>query len=169
MSSSPTRIRDEVKAYVDAAYATQFPGGIDMPFGRLARDESGAPWRVAWVPGDGNEGPATKNAQTNPRTLGTVLQRFTLQVWADNFDNAWNLLMQVRRAVYLAAHGSFIFRGHTPLTEGELAAYNLEGHAWELRVDFGIPITDAPVPETTVTSVGHTTADDVSSETGCSS
>lgn len=169
MASTLTRIRDEVKAIVDAAYVAQLPGGIDMPFGRLARDESAAPWRVAWVPGDGNEAPATKNAQANPRSLGTVLQRMTIQVWADNFDNAWNLLMQVRRAVYQAAHGSFAFRGHSPLTEGDLAAYNLEGHAWELRVDFAIPITDAPLPETTVTSVGHSTVDDVTDETGCSS
>lgn len=169
MTSTPTRIRDEVKALVDAAYAAQFPAGIEMPFGRLDRDASSAPPRVAWVPGEASEGPAVKLAGSNPRTLGTVLQRFTLQVWAASFDDAWELLMQVRRAIYLAAHGSFAFRGHSPLSEAEHAAYALEGHAWELRVDFAIPITDAPVPETVVSDVGHTTGLEGSPDAGCSS
>jgi hypothetical protein len=166
MASTLTRIRDEVKALVDASYGADIP----MPFGRLERNAQSAPPRVAWEPGEGAEAPATKNGTTpNPRSLGTVLQRMNLQVWAADFDAAWTLLMQVRRAIYLAAQGSFAFRGHSPLSEGDLAAYELEGHAWALRVDFAIPITDATVPEATVTTVGHTSGVEGSVTAGCSS
>lgn len=169
MASTLTRIVDDVKAIVDASYAAQIPEGIPMPFGRLARDGHSKPPRVAWEPGDGVDGPATKNPQVNPRSLGTVLQRMNVQVWASDFDGAWNLLMQVRRAIYLVAHGSFAFRGHKPLSEGDLAANNLEGHAWHLAVDFAIPIVDATAPETVVTDVGHATHLEGSAEEACSS
>jgi len=169
VASTLTRIRDDVKAIVDASYAAQFPEGIPMPFGRLERDSHSKPPRVAWEPGEGAEGPAVKNIGGNPRSLGTVVQRMNLQVWASDFDAAWELLMQVRRAVYLAAHGSFQFAGHVPLTEGDLAANQLEGHAWQLRVNLAIPITDATAPSTVVTTVGHTTTLEGSAETGCSS
>jgi hypothetical protein len=178
MASPITRIRDAVSEYLNAAYVDVYPAGIPMPFGKLERDKHADAPRVTWVPSNGADAPATKlSGENNPRSLGTVVQRMKIQVWGrhptddagDHFGATWDLLMQVRRAVYLAAHGSMKFQGHRPLTEDELAAHDHRGHAWELAVDFFIPIVDAAVPETVVTGVGHTTHVEGSAEVGCQS
>jgi hypothetical protein len=168
LASRVTTFVEAVEAELNLIVAATYPNGVINTVGELARLEHGSWPRIAWVP-KSSKGDAPFGAGGNPRPLWTRNIQLYAHVWAEDFERAESLFLNLVQAVHHVAAGSYAFGGETWPTEDTDADWLKDGAIVIVLFGVRMPITDVTRPVTRITDVGHTAGVENSLETGCSS
>lgn len=144
-----------------------YPDGVSFGFGLVGDGENTAPPRIVWQPTEWTDEPA-RGAGGNPKPLATHAQQIEATVWAATFDATEDLLKQLKRALIEQCSAASV---SLSLLGGRWKPDRNVDHGWAAVQRFAVKsaVTNAALPVTNVTNVGHTTGFEGSAELGCSS
>ena len=165
MASKLETVINALQVRLNAIFAKTYLNGITYRFGakHLASND-GTP-RIVWVPVDFDDGPARGRSGGNPRMLSTHIQPVEAFIWADDFEQVENLILQLKRSLVEELSSSRIAHSHDG-GSWEQDAFGHKGWAAIQRFSIHIPVTNSK-PTVTVTSTGHTTGFEGTSSDGC--
>ncbi len=165
MTSRVETVLEAVQTRLDELFADTYKDGIVYLFGAKHLEANTRTPRFVWVPVDFDDAPAKGHSGGNPRMLSTHIQPIEAFIWADTFEEAEELVLQLKRVLVECLSSSRMSHSHDG-GSWEEDAFQHKGWAAIQRFSLHIPVTNAK-PTVTVTSTEHTTGFEGTSSDGC--
>jgi hypothetical protein len=94
-----------------SAIEANFGAGVTFGFGDSANYEQKSPPRVVWIPTFGNVGKGNRTGG-NPRPLAQFDQSIEARIWAQDYEQAEGLMIDLCRSLQFVAKGGWAYLGH---------------------------------------------------------